>query len=52
MNKSEPYFLDDRVIVPDDVQKMSEKELKQEIAKLEKEAVKKKAKEQKLAAII
>jgi hypothetical protein len=44
MNKIEPYFLDDRVIIPEDIQKMSERELEQEIERLEKEAVKNKAK--------
>jgi ribosomal protein L29 len=37
-NKIEPYFLDDRVIIPEDIQKMSERELEQEIERLEKEA--------------
>lgn len=37
MSNSEPYFLDDRVIIPDDVKKMSKEQLKQEIARLEKE---------------
>lgn len=31
----EPYLLDDRVIIPEDIQKMSKEELKTEIAKLE-----------------
>jgi biopolymer transport protein ExbB/TolQ len=37
-NKIEPYFLDDRVIISEDIQKMSERELEQEIERLEKEA--------------
>lgn len=31
-------YLDDRVIIPDDIKKMSQDELKKEIAKLEAEA--------------
>lgn len=48
MSNSEPYFLDDRVIIPDDVKKMSREQLEQEIARLEKEAKKNKAKKQKI----
>lgn len=34
----EPYILDDRVIIPEYIQKMSKEELKREIARLEEEA--------------
>lgn len=37
MSKKE-YFIDDRVIIPDDIKKMSKEELDQEIAKLETQA--------------
>ena len=32
------YFIDDRVIIPDDIKKMSKEELQKEIDKFEKEA--------------
>lgn len=35
------YFIDDRVIIPDDIKKMSKEELQKEIDKFEKEAKKK-----------
>ena len=35
------YFIDDRVIIPDDIKKMSKEELRKEINKFEKEAKKK-----------
>lgn len=50
MNKAEPYFLNDKVIIPDDVKKMSKKQLRQEIIKLEKEAKEKRIKNQKVIA--
>lgn len=35
------YFIDDRVIIPDDIKKMSKEELQKEIDEFEKEAKKK-----------
>jgi len=35
--KKEPFVLDDRVIIPEYIQKMTKEELKAEIARLEKE---------------
>lgn len=40
MNKKK-YFIDDRVIIPDDIKKMTTEELQKEIDKFEKEAKKK-----------
>ncbi len=37
MNKAEPYFLNDKLIISDDVKKMSKEQLRQEIMRLEKE---------------
>ena len=37
------YFVDDRVIIPDDIKKMSVEELEAAIARLEKEPEKKKS---------
>lgn len=50
MNKSEPYFLNDKVIIPDDVKKMSKEQLRQEIIRLEKEAKEKRIRNQKVVA--
>lgn len=36
------YFIDDRVIIPDDIKKMSKEELQIEIKKFEAEALRKK----------
>lgn len=52
MKKLEPYFLDDRCIIPDEVKKMSKEELDAEIERLEKEEQEKKAKNKKLVAAI
>ncbi len=52
MSTTEPYFLDDRVIIPEYVKKMSKEELEQEIEMLEKEAIEKKTKNQKLVAAV
>lgn len=41
MNEQE-YFIDDRVIIPDDIKQMSQEELQAEIDKFEKELEKKK----------
>lgn len=48
--KDEEYIVDDRVIIPEDIKKMSREELEQEILKLEQEERKRKTKKQKLAA--
>lgn len=48
MKKIEPYFLDDRVIIPDDVKNMSIEELDAEIERLERESKEKKAKSKEL----
>ena len=48
--KDEEYIVDDRVIIPDHIKKMSREELEQEITKLEQEERERKAKKQKLAA--
>lgn len=52
MSTTEPYFLDDRVVIPDYIKKMSKEELEQEIERLEKEAEEKRAKNQKLVATV
>jgi hypothetical protein len=44
MSKLEPYFLDDRVIIPDDIKAMSKEQLRKEIEKAEKEIRQKKIK--------
>lgn len=46
MNKNniEPYILDDRVIIPEYIEKMSKKELNDEIKRLEEKQKLKKAK--------
>ena len=36
------YFIDDRVIIPDDIKKMTKEELRAELEKFEAEAFKKK----------
>ena len=51
MNKSEPYFLDDKVIIPDDIKKMSKEQLRHEIIRLEKEAKEKRIRNQKIATM-
>jgi hypothetical protein len=50
--KTEPYFLDDRVIIPKSIEEMSQRQLEQEIERLEKDAAENKTKNQKLAAIV
>ena len=52
MSTTEPYILDDRVIIPEYIKKMSKEELDAEIARLEKEEQEKKAKNRKLAATV
>lgn len=49
MSTTEPYFLDDRVIIPEYIKNMSREELEQEIARLEKEV--REEKEKKLATV-
>lgn len=48
MSDLEPYFLDDRVIIPEEVKRMTQEQLRQEIARLEEEIRRDKAKNQKL----
>lgn len=45
----EEFIVDDRVIIPDYIQKMSLEELEREIAKLEREHAEKKRREKDLA---
>lgn len=52
MSTTEPYFLDDRVVIPEYIRKMTSDERKAEIERLEKEAKEKKARNQKLAATV
>jgi hypothetical protein len=52
MNKIEPYFLDDRVIIPKSIREMPKQELEKEIERLEKEASENKTKNQKLLAMV
>lgn len=52
MKKNEPYFLDDRCIIPDDIKKMSREQRRAEIVRLEKEARQNKIKKQKLVAAV
>lgn len=35
MSKPEPYFLDDKLIIPKEVKEMSKKQIEQEIARIE-----------------
>lgn len=49
MSTTEPYFLDDRVVIPEYIKKMTSEERRAEIERLEKEA---KEKNQKLAATV
>jgi len=50
VSKIEPYFLDDRVIIPDYIKKMSKEELDKEIARLEAEAKAERLKKQTIIA--
>jgi hypothetical protein len=52
MNKIEPYFLNDSVIIPKNIKEMSQQELEHEIERLEKETAKNKAKNQRLVAMV
>lgn len=52
MKKLEPYFLDDRCIIPDEVKKMSKEELDAEIERLEEEARQEKTSNRKLVAMM
>jgi hypothetical protein len=38
MNKMEPYFLDDNVVIPKSIKEITKQELEQEIKRLEKKA--------------
>ncbi len=51
MSKIEPYFLDDRVIIPEDIKNMTHEERRAEIKRLEEEARKNREKKTRLAAI-
>jgi hypothetical protein len=52
MNKIEPYFLNDSVIIPKNIKEMSQQELEHEIERLEKETAENKAKNQRLVAMV
>jgi hypothetical protein len=47
MNKIEPYFLNDSVIIPKNIKEMSQQELEQEIKRFEKETAGNKSKNHK-----
>ncbi len=49
VKEQEEFIIDDRVIIPDYIKKMSREELEREIAKLEKEHLEKKRREKELA---
>lgn len=52
MSTTEPYFLDDRVVIPEYIKKMTSEERRAEIERLEKEAREKKEKNQRIVAAI
>lgn len=52
MSTTEPYFLDDRVVIPEYIKKMTSEERRAEIERLEKEAKEKKEKNRKLVATV
>ena len=49
VKEQEEFIIDDRVIIPDYIKKMSREELEREIAKLENEHLEKKRREKELA---
>ena len=52
MKNIEPYVLDDRVIISDEIQKMTKEERRAEIERLEKESVERKQKNNKLSKAV
>jgi hypothetical protein len=52
MNKIEPYFLNDSVIIPKNIKEMSQHELEQEIKRLEKEVPENKTKNRNLVEMV
>jgi hypothetical protein len=52
MNKIEPYFLNDSVVIPKNIKEMPQHELEQEIERMEKEAAENKAKNKGLVAMV